>query len=103
MNAEKLMRQEVKKYIDTADVKVVKMMHAMLEVDADNDWLDTMPNNVKADVEKTKKSFAIAGNPISDNEFKSMIEDAEKGNSISLKESKKIWTKRRKALEKITP
>jgi hypothetical protein len=52
---------------------------------------------------KTKKSFATAGNPISDNEFKSMIEDAEKGNSISLKESKKIWTKRRKALEKITP
>jgi hypothetical protein len=51
MNAEKIMRQEVKKYIDTADVKVVKMMHAMLEADADNDWWDTMPDNVKADVE----------------------------------------------------
>jgi hypothetical protein len=51
MNAEKIMRQQVKKYIDTADVKVVKMMHAMLEVDADNDWWDTMPDNVKADVE----------------------------------------------------
>ncbi len=53
-------------------------------------------------LQKTKKSFAIVGNPILDNEFKNMIEDAEKGNSISLKESKKIWTKRRKALEKIT-
>ena len=51
MNAEKIMRQEIKKYIDTADVKVVKMMHAMLEADADNDWWDTMPDNVKADVE----------------------------------------------------
>ena len=51
---------------------------------------------------KAKKSFAIAGNSMSDNEFVSMIEDAEKGNSITLKESKKIWTKRRKALEKIT-
>jgi hypothetical protein len=51
MNAEKLMRLEVKKYIDIADVKVVKMMHAMLEVDADNDWWDTMPDKVKADVE----------------------------------------------------
>jgi hypothetical protein len=51
---------------------------------------------------KTKRSFAIAGNPISDAAFKNMIEDAEKGNSITLKESKKIWTKRRKALEKIT-
>jgi site-specific recombinase XerC len=52
MNAEKIMRQQVKKYIDTADVKVVKMMHAMLEVDADNDWWDTMPDNIKADVEE---------------------------------------------------
>ena len=51
MNAEKQMRQEVKKYIDTADVKVVKMMHAMLEVDADNDWWDEMPDRVKAEVE----------------------------------------------------
>jgi hypothetical protein len=51
MNAEKLMRQEVKKYIDTADVKVVKVMHAMLEVDADNDWWHEMPDNIKASVE----------------------------------------------------
>lgn len=53
MNAEKLMRQEVKKYIDTADVKVVKMMHAMLEVDADNDWWDSMPDQIKLSVEKS--------------------------------------------------
>jgi hypothetical protein len=51
MNAEKILRQQVKKYIDTADVKVVKMMHAMLEVDADNNWWDTMPDKVKADME----------------------------------------------------
>ena len=51
MNAEKVMRNEVKKYIDTADVKVVKMIHAMLEVDADNDLWDAMPDNVKADLE----------------------------------------------------
>ncbi len=51
MKADKIMRQEVKKYIDTADEKVVKMMHAMLEVDADNDWWNTMPDKVRADVE----------------------------------------------------
>jgi len=51
MDAEKIMRREVKKYIDTADVKVVKMLHAMLEADADNDWWNTMPDKVKADVE----------------------------------------------------
>jgi len=51
MNSEKALRQEVKKYIDTADVKVVKMMHAMLEIDADNGWWDSMPDSVKEDVE----------------------------------------------------
>jgi predicted transcriptional regulator len=51
MDTVKIMRQEVKKYIETADEKVVKMMHAMLEVDADSDWWDIMPEKVKADVE----------------------------------------------------
>lgn len=51
MNTIEIMKQEVKKYIETADPKVVKMVHAMLEVDADNDWWDTMPDKVKADVE----------------------------------------------------
>jgi predicted transcriptional regulator len=52
MDALKQMRIEVKKYIDTADDKVVKMVHAMLEVDSDADWWDEMPDNVKADVEE---------------------------------------------------
>jgi site-specific recombinase XerC len=50
MTAEKMMRQEVKKYIDTADLKVVKMLHAMLEVDADSDWWDKMPNSIQEDI-----------------------------------------------------
>jgi hypothetical protein len=53
-------------------------------------------------LQKGKNSFAIAGYAISDAAFKSMIEDAEKGSSITLKDFKKIWTKRRKALKKIT-
>jgi hypothetical protein len=51
MNTIKAMRQEVKKYIETADAKVVKMMHAMLEVDADNTWWDSLPDEIKTDVE----------------------------------------------------
>jgi hypothetical protein len=51
MNQVKAMRQEVKKYIDTADEKVVKMIHAMLEVDSDNGWWNSMPDEVKTDVE----------------------------------------------------
>jgi predicted transcriptional regulator len=51
MDAVKKMRQDVKKYIDTADEKVVKMVHAMLEVDADADWWDTIPKELKNDIE----------------------------------------------------
>ncbi len=47
----KQMRIDVKKYIDNADDKVVKMMHAMLEIDADNNWWESMPDTIKADVE----------------------------------------------------
>ncbi len=38
MDAVKQMRSEVKKYIDTADTKVVKMVHAMLEVEQESNW-----------------------------------------------------------------
>lgn len=52
MDAVAKMRDEVKSYIDTADEKVVKMVHAMLKVDADADWWDTMPDAIKQDVEQ---------------------------------------------------
>ena len=51
MDAVKKMRRDVKKYIDTADEKVVKMVHAMLEVDADADWWDTIPKELTNDIE----------------------------------------------------
>ena len=38
MDAVKQIRSEVKKYIDTADAKVVKTVHAMLEVEKESDW-----------------------------------------------------------------
>ncbi|PZF71540.1 hypothetical protein [Taibaiella soli] len=45
-------REEIKQYIDHADPKIVKMIHAMLEVDSDADWWHSMPDNVKTDVEE---------------------------------------------------
>jgi predicted transcriptional regulator len=69
MSAVKQMRNEVKKYIDNADEKVVKMVHAMLEVDAEADWWDAMPDNVKADVETAIKQ-ADKGELISHEEVK---------------------------------
>lgn len=49
------MRSEVKKYIDTADEKVVKMVYAMLEVDAEADWWEAMPDEIRQDVEVSIK------------------------------------------------
>jgi predicted transcriptional regulator len=74
MDAVKQMRKDVKKYIDTADGKVVKMMHAMLEVDAEADWWDEMPDNVKADVEEA-------------------IRQADRGETIPHDEVKKKYSK----------
>ena len=48
----KELRQEVKTYIDHADEKVVKMVYAMLEADAD-DWWDEMPEEIKSELEES--------------------------------------------------
>jgi predicted transcriptional regulator len=53
-----LLKKQVKKYIDTADDKVVKMVHAMLEADADNDWWNGMPASVKADLDAALQESA---------------------------------------------
>ncbi len=50
-----ILKKQAKKYIDTADEKVVKMVHAMLEVNAEKDWWDEISNEAKASVEKGLK------------------------------------------------
>ncbi len=52
MDTIEIMRKEVKEYIETADEKVVKMMHAMLEADAEDDWWNNMPDEIKTQVEE---------------------------------------------------
>ena len=42
-----ILKKQVKKYIDTADEKVLKMVYAMLEVNAEKDWWDDLPEQVK--------------------------------------------------------
>ena len=58
MNDITLIKEQVKKYLDTADEKVVKMVHAMLEVDAQNDWWDDIAPNEKASIERGLKDAA---------------------------------------------
>jgi predicted transcriptional regulator len=52
MDAVKQMRKEVKQYIDAADEKVVKMVHAMLEVQQEEDWWDELPLEVRGEIDE---------------------------------------------------
>ncbi len=60
------MKKQAKKYLDTADEKVVKMVYAMLEVDAQKDWWDDVSDEAKASIERGLKD-AEAGRATSHN------------------------------------
>ena len=64
MNSVAVLRKDVKKYIETADERVVKMVHAMLEADKKSDLWDELPVSVQSDVkEALKQSAAGKGKP----------------------------------------
>lgn len=46
------LKKEVKKNIDKADERVLKMVNAMLLADQEDDWYDELPEEVKASIEK---------------------------------------------------
>ncbi len=48
-----VIREEVKKYIDSADDHVVRMVYALLEADAKDDSWGEMPDDVAAELEES--------------------------------------------------
>ncbi len=59
-----ILRKNVKKYIETADERVVKMVHALLEADSQIDLWDELPSTVQQDVEEAiKQSVKGKGKP----------------------------------------
>ncbi len=52
-----ILKKQVKKYIDTADEKVIKMVHAMLEVNAEKDWWGDLPEKVKAEINEAQNEL----------------------------------------------
>jgi len=74
MTSIEMLREEVKEYIQHADEKTVKMVHAMLETDVENDWWDRMPDAVRTDVEAA-------------------IKEADEGKLIPHEEAKKRYQK----------
>jgi predicted transcriptional regulator len=45
-----MLKKQAKKYLDAADEKVVKMVYAMPEVDAQKDWWDDVSDEAKASI-----------------------------------------------------
>lgn len=45
-------RKEVKKYIDVADDRMVKIIHALLEADKEQDWWDEISNEEKSSINR---------------------------------------------------
>ncbi len=50
-----VLRKEVKRYIDIADEKVVKMIHAMLEVEQESDWWVELADEAKVSINQGLK------------------------------------------------
>jgi predicted transcriptional regulator len=50
-----VLRKEVKRYIDKADEKTLKMIQAMLEVEQESDWWDDLGEEAKASIERGLK------------------------------------------------
>ena len=55
MTATQALRKQVKKYIDRADDKSLRMVQAILEIEQEEDFWDRLPEQVKADVEEAKQ------------------------------------------------
>jgi hypothetical protein len=52
MSDTEMLRNEVKSYIDKADAHVLKMMHAMLKADNEDDWWDELEEEEKKSIER---------------------------------------------------
>jgi predicted transcriptional regulator len=47
-----IMKEQAKLYLDTAEEKIVRMVYAMLQVDAETDWWDDIPEGAKVSIER---------------------------------------------------
>ena len=54
-----IMKNKAKKYLDNADEKMIKMVFAMLEVDAQKDWWDEISDSAKNSIERGLKDIEM--------------------------------------------
>ena len=55
MTTTEALRKQVKKYIDHADDKSLRMVQAILELEQQKDFWDTLPEAVREDVRAAKR------------------------------------------------
>jgi predicted transcriptional regulator len=54
-----LMKNQAKKYLDNADERTIKMVFAMLEVDAQKDWWDDLSDGAKNSIDRGLKDIEM--------------------------------------------
>jgi predicted transcriptional regulator len=50
-----ILKNKAKEYLDNADEKTIKMIYAMLEVDAQNDWWNDLPEFARDSIQRGLK------------------------------------------------
>ncbi len=58
-------------------------------------------NIIRIIKEPKNKSYALPGEPMTDNEFREWVKEAEKSPKISIEELEKRWEKKKKMLQKL--
>lgn len=64
----KALKKEIKKYLDSADERMLRIVFTMLEADAEKDWWDDLPLEVQQGIEEGIKQ-ADRGEVITHEEF----------------------------------
>ena len=64
----KALRNKIKKGIDEADVKLLRMVHQIIEIENEKDWWDDLPSEVQASIDEGIKQ-ADKGQVIPHDEF----------------------------------
>lgn len=73
------LREEVKTMIDNADEKTLRMMYAMLEVNAEEDWWDELEPDQQHEIESAMNESNDANNIVSLETFKQEFEQWRSG------------------------
>lgn len=84
-----LLREEVKSLIDKADEKTIRMMYAMLEAGAEEDWWDELNEEEKKEIDKAVEESEKEENLIPYETFQSAFKSWRKELLSSKEQNKK--------------